>query len=113
MAQEHDTKTTIVAGLALGVLVLVPAVGLILTTAQVAPSGLGWGVFVAVGALAALVVLLLLEPEHPDGQGTEVGAMACVSCGRPMIADARLCPHCGTMLECDLSVPTRGDRGYV
>jgi predicted amidophosphoribosyltransferase len=49
---------------------------------------------VAAGALAWLV----LDGVHGEEDAPLHSAAACPACGRPMLDDWRLCPHCGTLV---------------
>ena len=67
-----------------------------------------WMVPVLAGILLGLVVLLLFDPPI-DAPGSDVTIDAsCAACGKQIIEVWRLCPHCGQLLECDMSLPIEG-----
>ncbi len=64
-----------------------------------------WMVSVLAGMLLGLVGLLLFEPPI-DAPGSDVlKDTSCAACGKQIIEEWRLCPHCGQLLECDMSLP--------
>lgn len=109
MARERDTKRTLLAGLAFGLLMLFSVAALLLSLVRSTPAAPAWGLALIVGTLCALVALLLLEPGSEFTDADPV-VSSCAACGKPMLAEWRLCPHCGQMLECDMSAPMQGDR---
>lgn len=60
-----------------------------------------------VGALLMLIALLLAE-RTGDTPGETLEATSCVACDRPIIEEWRLCPHCGQLRECDLTLEAKG-----
>lgn len=109
MVVERDTKRTLLAGLAFGTLMALAVLALVLSMARAVPAAPGWGFALVAGTLVALVALLLLEPVA-EPTTPDLVASSCVACGKPTIEEWRLCPHCGRLLECDLSISTRGER---
>lgn len=59
----------------------------------------GWIItLVSVGVIAGVAwYLLAYAPRHADDTGS-FRAVACVSCGRAVLSDWRLCPYCGSVL---------------
>ncbi len=113
MAREPDIRTTILAGLALGILVLLAVSALAISTSRQASTTPVWSAVLIMGTLAALVVLLILEPQSgSESEERELVISSCPACGKSTIDEWRLCPHCGQMLECDMSIPMRGDRTH-
>ena len=109
MARSQDRNRSLYAGLAFGTLVFFALIALILSLSRTAASTPAWGVALIVGTLVSLVALLLLEPQREvDAPGRT--ASSCAACGKPTLEEWRLCPYCGQMLECDMSLPVGGDR---
>ena len=67
-----------------------------------------WVVPLTVGALLALVALLLVERSSGPADEGVPAATSCAACGKPIIEEWRLCPHCGELLECELTLPVEG-----
>lgn len=111
MAREQDTKRTIIAGFAFGILVLLSVAALLLSMLRSTPTTPVWGLALIVGTLVALVALLLLEPAAETHEHDLV-VSSCAACGKPTLEEWRLCPYCGQMLECDMSMPMQGDRAH-
>jgi peptidoglycan/LPS O-acetylase OafA/YrhL len=109
MAREQDTKRTILAGLAFGVLTLLSVAALLLSMLRATPTTPVWGLALIVGTLVALVALLLLEPTS-ESREPDLVISSCAACGKPTLEEWRLCPYCGQMLECDMSMPMQGER---
>lgn len=67
----------------------------------------GWIIPLVAGIVLGLVVMLLMEnEEHDDEDPHSLRSTSCMSCGRPVIAEWRLCPHCGAMRTCDVDLQT-------
>jgi len=76
-----------------------------------AMTGFGWTVPLMAGLIIGGVSLLLLDGTGDDSHAAFTdGSLTttCSSCGSPIRADWRMCPHCGSMLECDMHVVTSG-----
>lgn len=75
-------------------------------TSCTAMTGLGWMVPLVAGLTIGGVALLLLDTsESVSGlDSAAMNASTCASCGSPIIAEWRMCPHCGALLECDMAV---------
>jgi peptidoglycan/LPS O-acetylase OafA/YrhL len=112
MARGRDMRRTILAGLSFGLLLLFSVVALLLSLLRSTPTAPMWGLALIVGTLVALVALLLLEPAS-ESDGADLVISSCAACGKPMLAEWRLCPYCGQMRECDMSMPIQGDRVNV
>jgi len=109
MARSHGRNRSLYAGLAFGTLVVFALTALILSMSRTAATAPVWGLALIVGTLVSLVALLLLEPQREvDAPGRT--ASSCAACGKPTLEEWRLCPHCGQMLECDMTLPMGGDR---
>lgn len=82
---------------------------LLLSLLRSTPTEPMWGLALIVGTLVALVALLLLEPIS-ESHDADLVITSCAACGKPTLDEWRMCPYCGQMLQCDMSVPMRGDR---
>lgn len=111
MAREQDVKRTILAGFAFGILVLLSVAALLLSMLRATPTTPVWGLALIGGTLVALVALLLLEPAS-ESYDADLVISSCAACGKPTLTEWRLCPYCGQMLECDMSMPMQGDRAH-
>jgi hypothetical protein len=109
MARGHDRNRSIYAGLAFGTLVVFSLTALILSMSRTAATAPLWGLALIVGTLVSLVALLLLEP-HREVDPPGRTASSCAACGKPTLEEWRMCPYCGQMLECDMTLPTGGER---
>jgi hypothetical protein len=109
VARSHDRNRSLYAGLAFGTLVVLALAALILSMSRTAATAPVWGAALIVGTLVSLVALLLLEPQ-PEVDPPERTASSCAACGKPTLEEWRLCPYCGQMLECDMSLPMGGER---
>jgi hypothetical protein len=60
-----------------------------------------WIIPVTAGASVGLVAWVLLGsvPQHSDDAVSPLAERSCPACGHLMLADWRLCPHCGTLLD--------------
>ncbi|MDZ4179291.1 MAG: hypothetical protein U1E29_08680 [Coriobacteriia bacterium] len=70
----------------------------------------GW----LVAALAAAAILgsgfalLGWTRDRPEREAPTPRASACTACGRGIIEGWRMCPHCGSLLACDMRLPSQG-----
>ena len=108
MARRRETNRTLYAGLAFGALVVLSMTALALSMSGLSTAPV-WSLALILGTLVALVALLLLEPpRQDDAPGLVVSS--CPACNKPMLEEWRLCPYCGQMLACDMSLPDGGER---
>jgi hypothetical protein len=57
-----------------------------------------WAVPVVAGVAAGALAWLVLDGVHADDDLPSHSVAACQACGRPMLDDWRLCPHCGALV---------------
>jgi hypothetical protein len=57
-----------------------------------------WAVPVVAGVAAGALAWLVLDGVHDEDDQPSHSAAACPACGRSMLDDWRLCPHCGTLV---------------
>ena len=65
----------------------------------------GWIIPLVAGVVLGLVVMLLMNQDDAASEdSSEMRSTACSACGEMIIDDWRLCPHCGQMRTCDVSI---------
>jgi hypothetical protein len=69
-----------------------------------------WVVPVLLGASVGVAAWLVLRSLPPERDVPELSEEACPACGRLILDDWRLCPHCGTLLEQGLQQSPTSDR---
>ncbi len=75
-------------------------------TSSNAIQRIGWVVPLAAGLVIGGIALVLLgTTDDAKDEADDLEAATCASCGSPIIAEWRLCPHCGSLLECDMRIP--------
>ena len=99
----------LLAGLLLAVLAFVNV-----DSGVVAGTGgktVGWVVAVTAGAVIGAVAFLLLDDGRArDGREDELRPSTCRECGSDIIAEWRICPHCGEILDREAGVAASGCR---
>lgn len=71
-----------------------------------ATEAFGWAVPIIAGlAVGAMSLLLLGSGRDQSEPPSTPSASACAECGSPIHDGWRLCPHCGSLLECDVAMP--------
>ena len=72
-----------------------------------ASTPLGWLVPLISGLAIGGVALALLDSSgrHRDVSSPPSESTTCASCSSPIGEEWRLCPHCGSLLECDVASP--------
>jgi hypothetical protein len=91
-----------VLGGLMAVSVLVAVVAQVDEFGFVRPYNLGlleWVVPVIAGVAVAAVAWLVLEGLPEEDEDLPHAAASCPACGRLILDDWRLCPHCGTLVE--------------
>jgi hypothetical protein len=63
-------------------------------------GGLAWLAPVVVGASIGVVAWLALRALPRESAASPRAEHGCPACGRLILDDWRLCPHCGTLVEC-------------
>lgn len=75
-----------------------------------ATAPLSWTVPLASVFVIAGVAWLLLSQDGRGRHGADDGSIECPVCGRSVMADWRLCPYCGSLLEPGGAEPRVADR---
>jgi hypothetical protein len=65
------------------------------------PVVLAWAIPLTVGAAVGLSAWMLLDGTTPDGPDLVHSETVCPACGRTVLKDWRLCPHCGSFIVAD------------
>jgi hypothetical protein len=58
-----------------------------------------WVMPLILGASVGALAWLLLGGASSEQQGSGRAELACPVCGRPILANWRLCPHCGSLVH--------------
>lgn len=70
----------------------------------------GWLVagLAAAAILGSGFALLGWTRDRPERETPTPRASVCTACGRGIIEGWRMCPHCGSLLACDMRLPRQG-----
>lgn len=60
---------------------------------------LGWAIPLLSGAIIGGVAWMLLSHSDDDPSAVMPRSVPCGVCGKPVLSDWRLCPHCGARLD--------------
>jgi hypothetical protein len=60
-----------------------------------------WAIPLTVGAVVGLSAWMLLDGTTPTATGSPYAESICPSCGRAVLEDWRLCPHCGAFITAE------------
>jgi hypothetical protein len=93
----------VLAGALLAVLAFVNVDGGVI--AGTSSETLGWIVPIVAGAVIGAVAFLLLDDgSRAEGGERELRPSTCRACGSDTIAEWRICPHCGEILDREVGV---------
>jgi hypothetical protein len=105
----------VIAGLALSLALGITA--LRMSDARLArlvgPRAIEWAVPLVVGGLVGLTGWMLLDGTTPTGSEARYAETTCPACGRAVLQDWRLCPHCGAFLVAGPTSPSEAHEQRV